>query len=180
MVPSLSIKHHIKTNVTTHDVNLVMIINTSLLSHSCRTLTRKIGSPVAVNPLHTFPSCKVYRMVAHCHRSILIIYVDDLLHEQHKAGQMHCINSADCQDKLECQAYGDDTNDLLSSNAGLQHLTTILQRCLAEDLLNYPPTWSKCQAMCFHPCRQAAIPDLLWDSQPIANATFVRFLGLHL
>jgi hypothetical protein len=106
------------------------------------------------------------------------IYVDDLLSELHRAGQLHGIPSADCQDKLGGQAYADDKNALSSSNEGSQHLTTIKQRCLAEDLLLHPVV-HKCQAMCFHPCEQDAAPDLHWDSQTIANATSVRFMGLH-
>jgi hypothetical protein len=64
---------------------------------------------------------------------------------------------ADCQEELGGQDYVDDTNALSSSNEGLQHLTTIPQRCLAEDLLLHPEV-HKCQTMCFHTRGQASGP----------------------
>jgi hypothetical protein len=83
------------------------------------------------------------------------IYLDDLLSALHRAGQLHGIPSVDCQDKHGGQAYADDTNASSSSNEGLQHLTTMVPRCLAEDLLLLPAA-HKCQAMCFHTRGQEA------------------------
>jgi hypothetical protein len=54
------------------------------------------------------------------------IYVDDLLNALHRAGQLHGITSADCQDKIRCQAYADDTNALSFSYKALQLLATIV------------------------------------------------------
>jgi hypothetical protein len=107
------------------------------------------------------------------------IFVDDLLNELHRASQLHGIFSADCQDKLGGQAYADDTNALSSSNEGLPHLTTIMQGCLAEDLLLHLAV-HKCQAMCFHSRGQDTALDLRCDSQTTTHTTSVRFLGLYL
>jgi hypothetical protein len=66
------------------------------------------------------------------------IYGDDLLHELHHAGQLHGMNSANCQDKLGGQAYLTcDMQDLLHMKA----CNTCLQfynLCLVEDLLLQP------------------------------------------
>jgi hypothetical protein len=70
--------------------------------------------------------------------------------ELHRAGQLHGIPSADCQDKLGGLAYADDQNALSSLSEGLKPLTAIMQCCLAEDLLLHLAV-HKCQAMCFHP-----------------------------
>jgi hypothetical protein len=70
-------------------------------------------------------------------------------------------------------------NALSPFNEDLQYLTTSMQRCLVEVLLLHPAV-HKCQAVCFHPRGKYMAPDLHWDSHPIAKATFVRFLGLHL
>jgi hypothetical protein len=120
---------------------------------------------------------------------IFNIYVDSSSNELHRAGQLHGIPSADCQDKLGGQAYADDTDamhviHMSSSNEGLQHPKVILhvQRCLAEDLLlHLAMAVHKCQAMCFHPRGQDAAPDLYWpwESQAIVTTASVRFLGLH-
>jgi hypothetical protein len=142
----------------------------------------KARSPLEVNHLHTFAPRNASRKGAHCSALSPIlfnIYVDDLLNKLHGADQLHGIPSADCQDKLGGQAYADDKNGLSSSNEGLQHLTKIMQHCLAEDLLFHSAV-CKCQAMCFSPRGQDTAPDPHWDSQRIRNTTSMRFLGVHL
>jgi hypothetical protein len=60
---------------------------------------------------------------------------DFLVRELNQAGQLHGTTSADCQDNLAGQAYPESAIALSCSHEGLQHLSTAMQRCLAEDLL---------------------------------------------